>query len=47
MPNRTYNRKQIVNLLREIEADIANGIPTALAAREAGISEETYYLNPS
>ena len=43
MPNKRYKPEQIVNLLRKIEVEIANGKTTAQAAREAGITEQTYY----
>ena len=43
MPNQRYNPEQIVNLLRKIEVEIANGKTTPQAAREAGITEQTYY----
>jgi transposase-like protein len=40
---KNYQPEQIVNLLRQIEVATANGKATALASREAGISEQTYY----
>ena len=43
MPNKRYKPEQIVNLLRKIEVEIANGKTTPQAAREAGITEQTYY----
>jgi putative transposase len=43
MPNQRYKAEQIVNLLRKIEVEIANGKTTPQAAREAGITEQTYY----
>jgi len=43
MPNKRYKPEQIVNLLRKIEVEIANGKTTAQAAREVGITEQTYY----
>jgi putative transposase len=43
MPNQRYKPEQIVNLLRKIEVEIANGKTTPQAAREAGITEQTYY----
>ena len=43
MPNKRYKPEQIVNLLRKIEVEIANGRTTPQAAREAGITEQTYY----
>ncbi len=35
--------EQIVNLLRKIEVEIANGKTTPQAAWEVGITEQTYY----
>lgn len=43
MPNQGYKPEQIVNLLRKIEVEIANGKTTPQAAREVGITEQTYY----
>ena len=43
MPNQRYKPEQIVNLLRKMEVEIANGKTTAQAAREVGITEQTYY----
>jgi len=43
MPIRRYKPEQIVNLLRGIEVEIANGKKTAEAVRESGINLQTYY----
>ena len=43
MPNPRYQPEQVVNLLRKMEVEIANGKTTAQAAREVGITEQTYY----
>ena len=43
MPNKRYKPEQIVNLLRKIEVELANGKTTPQAAREVGITEQTYY----
>ena len=43
MPTKRYKAEQIVNLLRQMEVEIANGKTTGQAAREAGITEQTYY----
>jgi putative transposase len=43
MPNQRYKPEQIVNLLRKIEVEMANGKKTPQAAREVGITEQTYY----
>jgi len=43
MSTRRYKPEQIVNLLRKIEVELANGKTTPQAAREVGITEQTYY----
>lgn len=43
MPNKMYKPEQIVNLLREIEVEVANGKTTPQAARKVGITEQTCY----
>ena len=43
MPNKRYKPEQVVNLLRKNEVEIANGKTTPQTAREAGITEQTYY----
>jgi transposase-like protein len=43
MSTKRYKPEQIVNLLRKIEVEMANGKTTPQAAREAGITEQTYY----
>jgi transposase-like protein len=43
MSTKRYKREQIVNLLRKIEVELANGKTTPQAAREVGITEQTYY----
>jgi transposase-like protein len=43
MSTRRHKPEQIVNLLRQIEVEIANGKKTPQAAREAGINVQTYY----
>ena len=43
MSTQRYKPEQIVNLLRKIEVEIANGKTTPQAAREVGITEQTYY----
>ena len=43
MPNKRYKPEQIVNLLRKIEVEIANGKTTPQAARDAEITTQTYY----
>ena len=43
MPNKRYKPEQVVNLLRKIEVEIANGKTTPQAARDAEITTQTYY----
>jgi putative transposase len=43
MPTKRYKPEQIVNLLRKIEVEIANGKKAVQAVREVGICEQTYY----
>jgi putative transposase len=43
MSTKRYKPEQIVNLLRQMEVEIANGKTTPQAAREVGITEQTYY----
>jgi putative transposase len=38
-----HGAEQVVNLLRQIEVAIANGKTTAVACKEAEITEQTYY----
>ncbi len=38
-----YQPEQVVSLLRQIEVAVANGKTTALACKEAGIVEQTYF----
>jgi hypothetical protein len=40
---RRHTSEQIVQLLRQIDADTASGKKTAKACYEAGITEPTYY----
>ena len=40
---RSTSLSQVVNLLRQIEVAVANGKTTALACKEAGIVEQTYF----
>jgi transposase-like protein len=40
---RKHTAEQIVSLLRQIEVAVANGKTTALACKEAGIVEQTYF----
>jgi len=40
---KTHPHEQIVNVLRQIEAAIANGKTTTLACKNAGVTEQTYY----
>jgi putative transposase len=43
MPMKRYKTEQIVNLLRQIEVEIANGKTTPQACKEAEITQQTYY----
>jgi putative transposase len=43
MPMKRYKPEQIVNLLRQIEVEIANGKTTPQACKEAEITVQTYY----
>jgi putative transposase len=43
MSKERYKPEQVVNLLRQIEGEIANGKTTPQACREAGIHTQTYY----
>jgi hypothetical protein len=36
-----YQPEQVVNLLRQIEVAVANGKATALACKDAGITEQS------
>jgi putative transposase len=38
-----HTPEQVVNLLRQIEVAVANGKTTAVACKEAEITEQTYY----
>jgi putative transposase len=43
MPMKRYKPEQIVNLLRQIEVETANGKTTPQACKEAEITIQTYY----
>ena len=43
MPIRNYKAEQIATLLRQIEVQIANGMPAPQACKEAGIHTQTDY----
>jgi putative transposase len=43
MPMKRYKPEQIVNLLRQIEVEIANGKTTPQACKEAEVTQQTYY----
>ena len=43
MSMKRYKAEQIVNLLRQVEVAVANGKTTPQAAREVGVTEQTYY----
>ena len=43
MSTKKYKPEQIVNLLRQMEVEIANGKTTPQACRDAEITPQTYY----
>jgi putative transposase len=43
MPKKTYTPEQIVGKLRQIEVLMNQGKTVALAAKEAGVTDQTYY----
>ena len=43
MPMKMYKTEQIVNLLRQVEVEIANGKTTPQACKEAESTQQTYY----
>jgi putative transposase len=43
MPTKRFKAEQIVNLLRQVEVEIANGKTTPQACRDAEITAQTYY----
>jgi len=43
MSIKRYKPEQVVNLLRQIEVEIANGKTTPQACRDAAITAQTYY----
>ena len=43
MPMKMYKTEQIVNLLRQVEVEIANGKTTPQARKEAESTQQTYY----
>ena len=43
MPTKRFKPEQIVNLLRKIEVEIANGKKASQVDREVGICEQTCY----
>jgi putative transposase len=43
MPMKRFKPEQIVNLLRQIEVEMANGKTTPQACKEAEITQQTYY----
>jgi hypothetical protein len=44
MPKKRFNAEQIVVLLRQIEVLMSQGKAAPVACREAGISQQSYYL---
>jgi DNA-binding XRE family transcriptional regulator len=43
MARKKLTAEQVVNLLRQVEVAVAHGKTTAQAAKEAEITEQTYY----
>ncbi len=43
MSTKKYKPEQVVNILRQIEVEIANGKTTPQACRDAQITVQTYY----
>jgi len=43
MPRKIYTPEQIIRKLREAEVLIAEGMTTRNAARQVGVTEQTYY----
>jgi transposase-like protein len=43
MAKKRFSAEQIVMLLRQIEVSMAQGKPTPVACRDAGISQQSYY----
>jgi putative transposase len=43
MPKKRFSAEQIVILLRQIEVLISQGKSAAIACRDAGISQQSYY----
>ena len=43
MPTKRFKPEQIINLLRQVEVEIANGKTTPQACRDAQITTQTYY----
>ena len=43
MPKKKFSAEQIVTLLRQIEVSMAQGNPTPVACRDAGISLQSFY----
>jgi putative transposase len=43
MSTKRYKPEQIINLLRQVEVEIANGKTTPQACRDAQITAQTYY----
>ena len=43
MPRKIYTPEQIIRKLREVEVLIAEGMTTGNAARQIGVTEQTYY----
>jgi putative transposase len=47
MPKKRFSAEQIVTVLRQIEVSMAQGKPTPMACRDAGISQQNYEMSSS
>ena len=43
MPRKHFTTEQIINMLREAEVILSQGVPVAQTCKKLGISEQSYY----
>ena len=43
MSNKRHKPEQIISKLREVEVELAKGVPIGQASRKIGVTEQTYY----
>lgn len=43
MPRKHFTAEQIINMLREAEVHLSQGMPIAQVSKKLGISEQSYY----